>query len=48
MKLQTQFTVPYKAQRDSHYVNKVKVLEETYKRECQDYPTNKDCLVCCN
>jgi len=48
MKLQTQFTVPNKALRDLDYVNKVEVLEETFKRECQDHPTKEDCLVCCN
>jgi len=48
MKLQTQFTVPNKDLRDLDYVNKVEVLEETFKRECQDYPTKEDCLVCCN
>ena len=48
MKLQTQFTVPNKGLRDLDYVNKVEVLEETFKRECQDYPTKEDCLVCCN
>ena len=48
MKLQTQFTVPKKDLRDLDYVNKLEVLEETFKRECQDYPTQEDCLVCCN
>ena len=48
MKLQTQFTVPIKELRDLDYVNKVEVLEETLKRECLDYPTKEDCLVCCN
>ena len=49
MKLKTQFTVPNKDLRDLDYANKkVKVLEETFKRECQDYPTKEDCLVCCN
>ena len=48
MKLQTQFTVPNKYLRDLDYVNKLEVLEDTFKRECQDYPTNEDCLVCCN
>ncbi len=44
MKLQTQFTVPNKDLRDIDYVNK----EEVFKRECQNYPTKEDCLVCCN
>ena len=48
MKLQTQFTVPNKELRNLYYVNKVEVLEETFKRECLDYPTQEDCLVCCN
>ena len=48
MKLQTQFTVPNKALRDLDYVNKVEVLEETFKKECQVYPTKEDCLVCFN
>ena len=48
MKLQTQFTVPKKDLRDIDYVNKVEVLEETFKRECHDYPSKEDCLVCCN
>ncbi|KGF85477.1 hypothetical protein [Prochlorococcus marinus] len=48
MKLQTQFTVPNKALRNLDYVNKAEVLEKTFKRACQDYPTKEDCLVCCN
>ena len=48
MKLQTQFTVPKKELRDLDYVNKVEVLEKTFKRDCLDYPIKKDCLVCCN
>ncbi len=48
MKLQTQFTVPNKAILDFDHVNKVEVLEETFKREGQDYPTKEDCLDCCN
>ena len=48
MKLQTQFTVPKKDLRDLDYVKKVEFLEGTFKRECQDYPTKEDCLVCCN
>ena len=47
MKLQTQFTIPKKEFRDLD-VNKVKVLEETLKKECMDYQTKEDCLVCCN
>ena len=48
MKLQTQFTVPKKDLRDLYLVNRVEVLEETFKRKCQDYPTKEDCLVCFN
>ena len=48
MKLQTQFTVPTKDLRDIDYLNKLEVLEETFNRKCQDYPTREDCLVCCN
>lgn len=48
MKLQTQFTVPNKELHDLDYVNKVEVSEETVKRECLDYPTKEDCLVCCD
>ena len=48
MKLQTQFTVPNKALRDLDDVKRVEALEKTFKRECQDYPTKEDCLVCCN
>jgi len=39
MKLRTQFTIPIKDLRDLDYVNKAEVLEETFNRECQDYPT---------
>ena len=46
MKLQTQFTVPNKQLRDLDFVKKVKVFEKTLKRECLDYPTQEDCLVC--
>ena len=48
MKLQIHLTVPNKALRDLDYINSLDVLEETFKRECQDYPTKEDCLVCCN
>ena len=43
MKLQTQFTVPHKILRDIDYVKKMEVLEETFKKECIDYPTQEDC-----
>ena len=45
MKLQTHFTVPNKRFVDLDYFKK-KVLEETYKSEYKDYPTQEDCLVC--
>ena len=48
MKLQTQFTVPKKELKDLDYVKKIDFLEETLKKECRDYPNQKDCLVCCN
>ena len=48
MTLQTQFTVPNKELHDLAYGKKVKVSEETFKRECIDYPTKEDCLVCCD
>tara|TARA_B100000902_G_C26802851_1_gene665300 strand:+ start:264 stop:410 length:147 start_codon:yes stop_codon:yes gene_type:complete len=48
MKIQKQFTVPKKDLRDLDYVNKVEVLEEIFKRECQDRPTKEDSLVCLN
>ena len=48
MKLKKQLTVPNKEFRDLYYFNKVDVLEENFKRECLDYPTQEDCLVCCN
>jgi len=48
MKLQTQFTVPNKEIKDIDYVKKVRVLEKIFKKECIDYPTQENCLVCCN
>jgi len=48
MKLETQFTVPHKELKDLHYVKKVDFLEETFKKECRDYPNQEHCLVCCN
>ena len=48
MKLQTQFTVPHKILRDIDYVKKMEVLEETFKKEFIDYPTQEDCLVYCD
>ena len=48
MKLQTQFTVPKKGLRDLGYVRKIQNLEKTLKQSCKDYPSEEDCLVCCN
>ena len=48
MKLQTQFTVPKKDIRDRNVVKKVETLEKTLKQNCVDYPSEEDCLVCCN
>ena len=48
MKLQTQFTVPHKQLRDLDYVKEIENLEETLKKKCIDYPTQEDCLVCCD
>jgi len=48
MKLQTQFTVPKKEFKNREYFKKVDFLELTLKKECIDYPNQKDCLVCCN
>ena len=48
MKLQTQFTVPYKELRDLDYLQKAEVLEKILKKKSLDYLTNEDFLVCCN
>jgi len=48
MKLQTQFTVPKKDLRDLDYARKIITLEKTLKQSCKDYPSEEDCLVCCN
>ena len=48
MKLQTQFTFPHKILRDIDYVKKMEVLDEAFKKECIDYPTQEDCLAYCN
>ncbi len=48
MKLLTQFTIPKKDSRDLFYVRKMQTLEKTLKQICIDYPSEKDCLVCCN
>ena len=52
MKLQTQFTVPKKDLQDLDYVRETqtleKTLEKTLKKSCINYPSEEDCLVCCN
>ena len=48
MKLETQFTVPLKQLRDLDYVKEIEILEENLKKKCIDYPTQEDCLVCCD
>ena len=48
MRLQTQFTVPKKDLRDLVYERKMQTLEKTLKQSCIDYPSEEDCLVCCN
>jgi len=48
MRLQTQFTVPYKDLRDLDYVREMQTLEKNLKQSYIDYPSEEDCLVCCN
>ena len=48
MKLQTQFTVPKKDERDLDYLKKLQTIEKTLKQSCINYPSEEDCLVCCN
>ena len=48
MKLQTQFTVPKKYVRDLDYLKKLQTIEKTLKQSCINYPSEEDCLVCCN
>ena len=48
MKLQTQFTVPIKDVRDLDYLKKLQTIEKTLKQNCINYPSEEDCLVCCN
>ena len=48
MKLQTQFTVPNKDVRDLDYLKKLQFIEKTLKQSCIDYPSEENCLVCCN
>ena len=48
MKLQTQFTVPNKELKNLDYFNKADFLDEILNKECIDYPSQENCLVCCN
>ena len=48
MKLKTQFTLPNKDFRDLYYLREIQTLEKTLKQSCIDYPSEEDCLVCCN
>jgi len=48
MKLQTQFTISNKKLKDLDNDEKIDFLEETLNKECIDYPSQEDCLVCCN
>ena len=48
MKLQTQFTVPKKDIQDRDVFKKVETLEKTLKQNCVDYPSEEDCLICCD
>ena len=48
MKLQTQFTVPKKDMRELDFFKKLQNFEKTLKKSCIDYPSEQDCLVCCN
>ncbi len=48
MKLQTQFTIPQKDMRDLDDVKKLETLEKTLMQSYKDYPSEEDCLVCCN
>ena len=48
MKLKTQFNVPKKDMRDLDYLKKLQTIEKTLKESCVDYPSEEDCLVCCN
>ena len=48
MKLQTQFTGPKKDVRDLDYLKKLQTIEKTLKQSCIDYPSDEDCLVCCD
>ena len=33
---------------DLDYLKKLQSIEKTYKQSCIDYPSEEDCLVCCN
>ncbi len=34
--------------RDLDYLKKLQTIEKNLKQSCIDYPSEKDCLVCCN
>ena len=48
MKLQTQFTVPKKDMRDLDYFKNMQTSEKNLIQNCINYPSEKDCLVCCS
>ena len=48
MKLKTQFTIPKKDMPDLDYLKKLQILEKTLKQSCINYPSEEDCLVCCD
>ena len=48
MKPQKQFNVPKQDLWDLDYVKKMQTLEKTLKQSFIDYPSEEDCLVCCN
>ena len=48
MRIKTQFSVPKKDLQDLDYDRKTETLEKTLKQSCIDYPSEEDCLVCCN
>ena len=48
MKMQTKFTVTKKELRDYDYFIKMQTLEKTRKQSCINYPSEEDCIVCCN
>ena len=47
MKLETQFTVPKKEKGSYKFKKNMGILEKNLKKECINYPSPEDCLVCC-